>query len=93
MYAAMFEISEATVRRYESDVLAADLPELDFDDLEILLIDEKSVRKGHGYRIAGAGPLRGAGIQLPAIRKSRLAKITTPRRPRSVCPRPRAGFR
>lgn len=47
--AAMFEISEATVRRYEGDVLAADLPEPDLDNLEILLIDEKSVRKGHGY--------------------------------------------
>lgn len=47
--AAMFEISEATVRRYEKDVLEADLPEPDFDNLEILLIDEKSVRKGHGY--------------------------------------------
>lgn len=47
--AAMFAISEATVRRYEMDVLNADLPEPDLDNLEILLVDEKSVRKGHGY--------------------------------------------
>jgi transposase len=47
--AAMFEISEATVRRYETDVLEADLPEPDLDGLEVLLVDEKSVRKGHGY--------------------------------------------
>jgi len=47
--AAMFEISESTVRRYETDVLEADLPEPDLDDLEVLLVDEKSVRKGHGY--------------------------------------------
>jgi transposase len=47
--AAMFEIGESTVRRYEADVLEADLPEPDLDDLEVLLVDEKSVRKGHGY--------------------------------------------
>lgn len=47
--AAMFEIGESTVRRYETDVLEADLPEPDLDGLEVLLVDEKSVRKGHGY--------------------------------------------
>ena len=47
--ATMFAISEATVRRYEVDVLNADLPDPDLDNLEILLVDEKSVRKGHGY--------------------------------------------
>jgi transposase len=47
--ATMFEISDSTVRRYEADVLEADLPEPDYDNLEILLVDEKSVRKGHGY--------------------------------------------
>ena len=47
--ATMFEISASTVRRYEADVLEADLPEPDYDNLEILLVDEKSVRKGHGY--------------------------------------------
>ena len=41
--------SEGTVRHYERDVLEADLPEPDFNALEILLVDEKSVRKGHGY--------------------------------------------
>src|SRR5690606_17040443 len=47
--ATMFAISEATVRRYEMDVLNADLPAPGLDGLEILLVDEKSVRKGHGY--------------------------------------------
>lgn len=47
--AAMFDISEATVRRYEMDILRTDLPEPLLDDLEVLLVDEKSVRKGHGY--------------------------------------------
>jgi len=42
----MFAISEATVRRYEMDVLNADLPSPGLDGLEILLVDEKSVRKG-----------------------------------------------
>lgn len=37
------------MRRYETDVLEADLPEPDLDNLEVLLVDEKSVRKGHGY--------------------------------------------
>ena len=47
--AAMFDISESTVRRYELDVLQADLPEPQLDGIEVLLIDEKAVRKGHGY--------------------------------------------
>ncbi len=47
--AAMFDISQSTVRRYETDVLEADLPDPCLDGLEILLVDEKSVRKGHGY--------------------------------------------
>lgn len=47
--AAMFEIGESTVRRYETDVLEADLPAPDLDNLDVLLVDEKSVRKGHGY--------------------------------------------
>lgn len=45
----MFDISASTVRRYETDVLEADLPDPDFDHLEVLLVDEKSVRKKHGY--------------------------------------------
>lgn len=47
--AAMFEISERTVNRYEQDVLAASLPEPELDGLEVLMVDEKSVRKKHGY--------------------------------------------
>jgi transposase len=47
--ATMFEISESTVRRYELDILQADLPEPLLDGIEVLLVDEKAVRKGHGY--------------------------------------------
>jgi transposase len=47
--AEMMEVSESTVRRYDKAVLEKDLPELNFDGLRILLIDEKSIRKGHGY--------------------------------------------
>lgn len=47
--AAMYEISDSTVRLYDKDVLAAQLPPPDFDHLRTLLIDEKSIRKGHNY--------------------------------------------
>ena len=47
--AKMMSIGEATVRRYDKAVLEKDLPEPSFDNLRILLIDEKAVRKGHGY--------------------------------------------
>jgi transposase len=45
----MFAISESTVRRYELDVLQADLPAPCFDGIEVLLVDDKAVRRGHGY--------------------------------------------
>jgi transposase len=47
--AAMFEISDATVRRYDKIVLKEDTPPPLLDGLKKLLIDEKSVRKGHCY--------------------------------------------
>lgn len=47
--AAMFEISDATVRRYDKIVLQQDTPPPCFDGIEKLLIDEKSIRKGHCY--------------------------------------------
>lgn len=47
--AERFAISEATVRRYDQEVLTHDLPEPCFDDIEALLVDEKAVRRGHGY--------------------------------------------
>ncbi len=47
--AEMMEISESTVRRYDKAVLEKDLPAPNFDDLRVLLIDEKSIRKRHGY--------------------------------------------
>jgi transposase len=47
--AERFRISEATVRRYDQAVLEHDLPEPCLDGIDALLVDEKSVRKGHGY--------------------------------------------
>lgn len=47
--ATMFEISDATVRRYDKIVLEADTPPPCLDGVTKLLIDEKSVRKGHCY--------------------------------------------
>jgi hypothetical protein len=42
----MFEISDATVGRYDKIVLKSDTPPPCFDGLRKLLIDEKPVRKG-----------------------------------------------
>jgi hypothetical protein len=47
--ATMFEISDGTVRRYDKIVLESQTPPPDLDGIVRLLIDEKSVRKGHGY--------------------------------------------
>lgn len=45
----LMAIGESTVRRYDKAILEADLPEPNFDGLRVLLIDEKAIRKGHGY--------------------------------------------
>ncbi len=42
-------ISERTAGRWDRKVLQTHLPKPDLDDLRILLIDEKAVRKRHGY--------------------------------------------
>ena len=47
--ALMFEIPDNTVRRYDKIVLKTDTPPPMLDGLTKLLIDEKAVRKGHGY--------------------------------------------
>lgn len=47
--AVMFDISDGTVRRYDKIVLESDTPPPLLDGITKLLIDEKSVRKGHGY--------------------------------------------
>jgi hypothetical protein len=52
--ATMFEISDGTVRRYDKIVLESQTPPPDLDGIVRLLIDEKSVRKGHGYIILNA---------------------------------------
>jgi transposase len=90
--AIIFEISEATVRRYERDVLEADLPEPDFDNLEILLIDEKSVRKGHGYVTVVLNGLTGELLHMAEGKKkesleSFFAKLTDAQKAsiRAVC--------
>jgi len=47
--AVMFELSEATVRRYDQEVLTAQLPPPELDDLRCILIDEKYLGKSHGF--------------------------------------------
>lgn len=47
--ALMFEISDSTVRRYDKIVLSEDTAPPLLDGLAKLLIDEKAVRKRHGY--------------------------------------------
>ena len=47
--AAMFEISDATVRRYDKLVLAEDLPPPCLDGRRRLLIDEKNFGKARGF--------------------------------------------
>jgi len=47
--AAIYEISDSTVRLYDKEVLKTDLPPPDLDHLRTLLVDEKAVRRGHNY--------------------------------------------
>ena len=47
--AKMMDIGESTVRRYDIAILKRDLPEPNLDGLRVILIDEKAIRKGHGY--------------------------------------------
>lgn len=47
--ALMFEVSEATVRRYDKEVLEQTLPPPDLDNIRCLLIDEKHLGRRHGY--------------------------------------------
>jgi len=42
-------VSTATANRWDKRVLEEELPEPDFDDLKILLVDEKSIWSNHGY--------------------------------------------
>ena len=44
----LVEVPAATAYRYDRDVLEADLPPPDFDNIRALLVDEKAVHKGHG---------------------------------------------
>ena len=46
---AICEVPAATAWRYDKAVLEADLPEPKLDGIRALLVDEKSVRKGHRY--------------------------------------------
>lgn len=49
MMVAVVGVPAATAWRYDRDVLEADLPAPDLDGIEAILIDEKSVRRGHQY--------------------------------------------
>jgi ferredoxin len=61
--ATMFEISDGTVRRYDKIVLEEDTPPPCFDRLRKLLIDEKSVRKGHCVlRVCSSGQVSNSNI-------------------------------
>ena len=42
-------ISASTARRWDKKVLAEHLPEPDFDNLRYVIVDEKSIGKGHNY--------------------------------------------
>ena len=45
----LYAVSASTARRYDKSILLAELPEPNLDGLMTLLVDEKSVRKRHGY--------------------------------------------
>lgn len=45
----LLEVPQSTAYRYDRAVLEADLPEPDLDGIEAILVDEKQVRRGHGY--------------------------------------------
>jgi transposase len=47
--ATLIEVPAATAWRYDKDVLQADLPPPDLDGIQAILVDEKSVRRGHNY--------------------------------------------
>ena len=47
--AEMMGLGESTVRRYDMAVLKEDLLEPNLDGLRVIIIDEKSIRRGHGY--------------------------------------------
>lgn len=42
-------VSKATANRWDKKVLKQELPDPDYDDLKILLVDEKSIWSHHGY--------------------------------------------
>ena len=42
-------VDDATAFRWDKAILTESLPEPDLDDLRVLLVDEKAVRKHHGY--------------------------------------------
>jgi len=46
---AICAVPAATAYRYDRDVLEADLPPPNLDGIRALLVDEKQVRRGHGY--------------------------------------------
>jgi transposase len=90
--AAMFEISESTVRRYEQDILEAELPEPDFNGLEVLMVDEKAVRKKHGYVTVVLNGLTGELLHMAEGKKKEslarfFAKLTSAQKEsiHSVC--------
>lgn len=45
----LYAVSASTARRYDKTILKRELPQPNLDGLVTLLVDEKSVRKRHGY--------------------------------------------
>ena len=45
----LLPVSAATVFRWDKKILTQELGEPDLDNLELLLVDEKAIRKRHGY--------------------------------------------
>lgn len=45
----LYAVSASTARRYDKTILQRELPEPNLDGLVTLLVDEKAVRKRHGY--------------------------------------------
>jgi len=74
-------ISASTARRWDKRILAAHLPDPDLDNLRVILIDEKSIGKGHQYMTVVINGETGEVLQLAEGKKkdsleSFLSKLT-----------------
>jgi transposase-like protein len=80
-------ISERTAGRWDRKVLREHLPAPELDDLRILLIDEKAVRKRHGYVTLVMNGITGSCCTWPRARRRpacRASSITSAKSRRSA---------